>query len=315
MVQTLTRYKSVIFGAVLILVLVIVSVVLPDHWTLVLTRVLIMALFAMSLNIQTGYAGMMPLGHAMFLGLGGYTFGLLVINAAIPLAPAFFISLIICMVINAIIGFICLRGKGMAFGLLHLAFNIFTSTLVAKWISLTGGSNGIVGVPRPELFADTQSFFYFALVTVAICFIIIRILLNSPYAKIAQGLRENEERLSFLGINVNRFKLVTFIISGAFAGIAGMLLSMLDKGAYPNNVSLLLSVEGFMMCLIGGMGTFMGPSIGAAIVVIVSVVFSNFVSQWQGVLGVIIIVCVLAFRGGILGKRSKLKLLPKGTIK
>jgi branched-chain amino acid transport system permease protein len=197
----------------------------------------------------------------------------------------------------------------MTFALLHLGFNILLYTIVNKWISFTGGNAGIVGISRPGLFSDTQSFYYFVLAAVSICYILMRILINSPFAKVTQGLRENEERLRFLGINIRRFQLVIFIISGLFAAVAGILLAMLDKGVFPTDISLTKSAEGLMMCLIGGMFSFLGPSLGAAIVVIISTVTSTYINQWQGLLGIIIIACVIGFRGGILGRRkSKLRL-------
>jgi branched-chain amino acid transport system permease protein len=126
-------------------------------------------------------------------------------------------------------------------------------------------------------------------------------IVNSPFGKVTQGLRENEERIRFLGIDSKRFQLTIFIFSGLFTAVAGILWAMLQRGAFPTYMSLILSAEGLMMCLIGGMSSFLGPSVGAVIVVLVGTVASTYVNQWQGLLGIIIIVCVLGFRGGILG--------------
>jgi branched-chain amino acid transport system permease protein len=262
-----------------------------------------MALFASSLNLQVGYAGMLPLGHSMFLGFGAYSFGLLFIKGDLLLIPALLAALFISIAASTIVGYLCLRGDPMTFGLLHLGFNIFLSTLINKWIRFTGGDSGIMGIPRPSLFSDTLRFYYFVLAAVSICYILMRILIKSPFAKVAQGLRENEERLRFLGVNIRRFQLVLFMISGFFAAVAGILLAMLDKGVFPAYISLTRSAEGLMMCLIGGMSSFLGPSLGAAIVVIISTVTSTYIYQWQGLLGIIIIACVIGFRGGILGGR------------
>ncbi|OGO32854.1 MAG: hypothetical protein A2Z29_10345 [Chloroflexi bacterium RBG_16_56_11] len=224
------------------------------------------------------------------------------------MAAAFFAALVVTTVITAIIGYLCLRGDSMTFALLHLAFNILLYTLVVKWRGLTGGEPGIMGASRPEIFSGPIGYFFFVLIVVVICYVLIRIVLNSPFSRVAQGLRENEERLLFLGINTRRFQLVTFIISGFFAAVAGILLAMLDKGTFPAYINLTRSAEGLMMCLIGGMYSFFGPTIGATIVVIVGTVTSTYLNQWQGLLGVIIIACVIGFRGGILGKRkSKIK--------
>lgn len=314
MLQALVRNKSIGFGVIVVIVLSVLALVLPTYWTQLLTRVLIMALFATSLNFQVGYAGMFPLGHSMFLGLGVYSFGLLFTKGDLALTPAFGGALLISIMASGIIGYLCLRGDSMTFALLHLGFNILLYTIVNKWISFTGGNAGIVGISRPGLFSDTQSFYYFVLAAVSICYILMRILINSPFAKVTQGLRENEERLRFLGINIRRFQLVIFIISGLFAAVAGILLAMLDKGVFPTDISLTKSAEGLMMCLIGGMFSFLGPSLGAAIVVIISTVTSTYINQWQGLLGIIIIACVIGFRGGILGRRKSKSRLSKERV-
>jgi branched-chain amino acid transport system permease protein len=130
------------------------------------------------------------------------------------------------------------------------------------------------------------------------------VIINSPFGKVVQGIRENEERLIFLGINTKKFHLVIFIIGGLFASLAGILLTMLNLGAFPDYLSPLQSAEVLMMILIGGMSSFMGPTLGAAIATFISTEVSNYLNQWQGILGAIIILCVLIFRGGILGRRE-----------
>jgi len=171
----------------------VLALVLPDYWTQLLTRVLIMALFATSINVQVGLCGMLPLGHSMFLGLGAYSFGLLLTKGSLPLPLAFPLSLAVGLAASIIIGYLCLRGKPMTFGLLNLGFNILLSTLIDKWIHFTGGDAGIMGIVRPHPFSGTLSFFYFILVVVGVCYLLLRILMDSPFLKVAAGLRENEE--------------------------------------------------------------------------------------------------------------------------
>jgi branched-chain amino acid transport system permease protein len=316
MMQVLARNKSIGFGVITIVVLSILAVSLPVHRVELFTRILIMALFATSINIQLGYGGMMPLGQAMFLGIGGYSFGLLLLKGGLPLTLAFFAGLLLSAVASGIIGFFCLRGDSMTFALLHLAFNILLATLANKWISLTGGSQGFIGIPRPSMFSSPLGFYFFVLVVVLICYVLIRMIVSSPFGKVTEGLRENEERICFLGIDNKKFQLVIFIISGLFTAVAGILWTMLQRGGFPTYMSLILSAEGLMMCLIGGMLSFLGPSLGATIVTIMSTVTSSYFQEWQGLLGIIIIGCVLGFRGGILGGRKiKIKLSPAGSDK
>jgi branched-chain amino acid transport system permease protein len=316
MLRNPSRERPILFGVAGAIALSALGLALPDYWTQLLTRVLIMALFATSLNLQAGYSGMLPLGHSMFLGLGAYSFGLLLVKGGLSLLPAALFSLFICVAASVIIGYLCLRGNAMTFGLLHLGFNILLSTLINKWIEFTGGEAGIMGVRRPALFSGTLGFFFFVLVVVGVCYALLRILMDSPFAKVAAGLRENEERLRFLGISIRKFQLAIFVISGFFAAVSGILLAMLDRGIFPAYITLTRSAEGLMMCLIGGMHNFLGPSLGAAIVVIIGTVTSTYVNQWQGLLGVIIIACVIGFQGGILReKKGKLQLFEEGSVK
>jgi branched-chain amino acid transport system permease protein len=303
MVQRLI-HKQLVFAILATAILTILVPLLPEHRSELITRILIMALFAMSINMQVGRAGMMPLGQAQFFGLGAYAFGLLCVKGGVTLSLAFFLALLISVVANVIIGYLCLRGDSLTFALLHLAFNILLFTVAAKWISLTSGDMGFTGVPRPGLFPGAFGLYLFVLLVVLICCILIWMITNSPFGRVMQGLRENEERIRFLGIDSKRFQLVIFIFSGLFTAVAGILWTILQMSVFNTYMSLILSAEGLMMCLIGGMSSFFGPTIGAAIVVLVSTLASTYVREWQGLLGLIIVVCVLGFRGGILGSRK-----------
>jgi branched-chain amino acid transport system permease protein len=293
-----------VFAILATAILTILASLLPEHRSELITRILIMALFAMSINMQVGRAGMMPLGQAQFFGLGAYAFGLLCVKGGVTLPLAFFVALLISIVANAIIGYLCLRGDSLTFALLHLAFNILLFTVAAKWISLTDGDMGFTGVPRPGLFPGPFGLYLFVLLVVLMCCVLIWMITNSPFGRVMQGLRENEERIRFLGIDSKRFQLVIFIFSGLFTAVAGILWAILQMSVFNTYMSLILSAEGLMMCLIGGMSSFFGPTIGAAIVVLVGTLASTYVREWQGLLGLIIVVCVLGFRGGILGTRK-----------
>jgi len=304
MVQRLIHNKQLIFAILATAILTILASLLPEHRSELITRILIMALFAMSINMQVGRAGMMPLGQAQFFGLGAYAFGLLCVKGGVTLPLAFLLALLISVVANVIIGYLCLRGDSLTFALLHLAFNILLFTVAAKWISLTSGDMGFTGVPRPGLFPGRFGLYLFVLLVVLICYILIWMITNSSFGQVMQGLRENEERIRFLGIDSKRFQLIIFIFSGLFTAVAGILWTILQMSVFNTYMSLILSAEGLMMCLIGGMSSFFGPTIGAAIVVLVGTLASTYVREWQGLLGLIIVVCVLGFRGGILGSRK-----------
>jgi len=304
MLQRPYRVGSMLLGLAAIAVLSILAALLPEHRSELITRMLIMALFATSINMQVGYAGMMPLGQSQFFGIGAYAFGLLCLKGSLSLPLGFVGGLAASIVLSAIIGYFCLRGDSLTFALLHLAFNILLVTVAEKWISFTGGDQGFTGVPRPDVFSTPFGFYCFVLVVVVVCYILIAMVLRSPFGRVMRGLRENEERIQFLGIDSKRFQFAIFIFSSFFSAVAGILWAMLQRGVFDTYMGLILSAEGLMMCLIGGMSSFLGPTVGAAIVVIVSTVASTYINQWQGLLGIIIIVCALGFRGGILGSRK-----------
>jgi branched-chain amino acid transport system permease protein len=309
--NSLNRYKPkglfIVVAAVIVLALV--PLVLPAYWIQILTQILIMALFATALNMEMGYAGMMPLGQGMFLGLGAYAFGILVLKVGLPWGTAIVVSLIICIAINAFIGFLCLRGEPMTFGLLHMAFAMLFVNLVARFIPVTGGDAGLSGLKRVSIFTNNFYFYLLVLLVVVICYVVIRIIMYSPFGRVAQSLRENEERLIFLGINTKKYQLVLFILSGFFSGVAGILLAMLNQGIFPAYMSVMLSAEAMMMCLVGGMFSFWGPSLGSAAVIILSDLVSNYTEYWRGILGILMVATVLGFRGGVLrGEMTRTKI-------
>ena len=295
--------KSTLYLLIGIVILAVAPIYFPTYWIQMLSQVLIMALFATSINIEMGYAGMMPMGQTTFFGFGAYAYGILFLKGGVSMPLAIILTLVLSLLVNIIIGTLCLRGKAFTFGLLHMGFNLLAAILVTKWIGLTGGDPGMTGIPRPEIFSSPLAFYFMVLGVVVICYIIIRMIMNSPFGRMSQGLRENEERLIFLGVNTKRYQLVIFVIAGFFSAVAGILLAMLNRGAFPSYISILLSAQGMMMCLIGGMFSFMGPSLGACIIVLFSNITAIYTRQYSALLGVIMIVSVLTFRGGIL--RSK----------
>lgn len=310
------KNKFYAFVFVAAVILAVLGTVLPEYYTQLLTNILITALFATSLNMQLGYGGMMPLGQATFFGFGAYSFGLLVIKAGFPKFPAIVGGLALTIILNIVVGFLCTKRNQMIFGLLHLSFNIMFYTLVTQWRVLTGGDSGMTATLRPGFLSNILSFYFFVLAVVVISYVLIRIISDSPFGKVTQAMRENEERLNFLGVNTKRFQLVLFTTSGFFTGLAGMLFAMYNNGIYPSYFSLTLSIQTIMMCIIGGMFNFMGPTLGAALITIFSTEISKFTTYWQGLLGIVIIIWVVRFKEGILFRRfAKIsKKLPKTEI-
>lgn len=294
-------------------VLIVLELILPGTVVGIMTKFMIMTLFALSLNLMVGYAGMMPLGQSVQLGIGAYAYTLL-IRAGVSISVSVLLAILFSVLSGLIIGYLCLRGKnGMTFAFLNMAIATLIYTIVNQTTFL-GRDVGLPGAIRPPFAASTVSFGVLITAIVMVLVLLLYVMMHSPFALVVTALRENEERLNFLGINTVRFQLVIYVISALFSGIAGVLYSMYNQGAYPSFISTGLATQGLMMCLIGGMSTFFGPILGAVIVTVIVTEVSNFTIYWQAVLGVIIIACVLFFRGGILGPQLK-ELLAKARAR
>ena len=307
--------KHLLVWLVIAAAAIVLNFVLPSTAVSIYTKALIMILFALSLNMQLGYAGMMPLGHATLLGFGAYSYTLL-LRAGLPLPLAVLLAIVISTLLGVLVGYFCLRGNNaMTFTFLSMGIGTLLYTIVLQAPAL-GRDVGLSGAARPQIAATPIAFGVAVTIIVLLCVYLLYRILHSPFSLIVTGLRENEERLVFLGINTKRLQLVIFTISGTFAAIAGILFAMLNGGAYPSFLSTSMTMQGLMMCLIGGMSTFVGPALGAVIVTLIVTEVSNLTNYWQAVLGIIIVACVLFFRGGILGSRPPKKKAPvKGKEK
>ena len=240
--------------------LVLYPFVAPAYLLGLLTEVLIIGIFAMSLDLILGYAGLVSFGHAAFFGVGAYAAGI----AAIRLTPHVGVSLPLALVAAGvaalIIGYLSIRAAGIYFLMLTLAFAQVLYAVAFKWTPVTGGSNGLSGIPRPVLgvlpgggdLADPRVFYCFVLVIFALVYLGLRRLVASPFGRTLVGIRENEARMSAIGCNVARFKLVAFVIAGILAGLAGALNSYLNAFVSPAQLNWTTSGQVLVMVIIGG---------------------------------------------------------------
>jgi branched-chain amino acid transport system permease protein len=273
-----------------------------EYWIWVCTEMIIMALFALSLNLILGYGGMVSFGHAAFFGAGAYTVALLMKKAGWPLYLALPAAPVVSAAIAAVIGWFCVRLLGLYFSILTLAFGQLLFMIVFQWRSLTGGDDGLHGIPRPAFLGPTE-YYLFCLIVFVICFFIIRMIVNSSFGLTIRTIRENTERAKFLGINVRRYQLINFIIAGAFAGIAGGLLTELNRFAQTDFLHWSKSAEPIFASLVGGMYSLTGPAIGSAILIFLKIILQqihrSMVEIWAIILGLILLVFVLFSPGGL----------------
>ncbi len=278
--------------------------------------VLIYALFAMSLDLLLGYTGLVSFGHAAFFGLGAYILAYLSTRLTSNLLLTVPLVLLGTALAALVIGYFAVRTRGIYFLMVTLAFGQMLFSIAISWSSVTGGSDGLTGVQNPflgvgpwNLTMDTRESFYFlTLVLFLLSWWLLRRIVNSPFGWTLRGIRENESRLRALGVNTFRFKLASFVIGGAFAGLAGLLLAHSASIASPENLYWTTSGQALIMLIVGGPGTLTGPMLGAAAVRLLQNFASTQTERWETFMGLVFIAFVLFLRGGLIslfGKESQ----------
>ena len=274
---------------------------LSSFWVNLATQALFFGLFALSINLISGYGGMVTLGHAGMLGVAGYGLGILTVDYGWSLGAAVVAALVAAAVASAFFGILAVRTRGTYFVMITLAEGMVIWGIAQRWQELTGGENGITGIPKPGFATEYWEFYYLVLAVVAVCVVLLARLVRSPFGLSLKGIREGEDRLASLGYNVTLHKLLAFTISGTLAGVAGVLLAMHNNFIGPSDVFFLASAEGLLMAILGGIGTLSGALVGSAIVVFIQNEVSTFVDRWQTILGVVFVVVILFAPGGIVG--------------
>ncbi|MBY4675057.1 branched-chain amino acid ABC transporter permease [Marinobacterium arenosum] len=276
-----------------------------------LMKVLCFALFACAFNLLLGFVGLLSFGHAVFLGTGGYVTGYLMMNTGITPELGILCGTAAAALLGAFYGKLSVKREGIYFAMVTLALAqlMFFVYLQAPF---TGGEDGMQGVPRGELFglidlSDNMAMYYFVLAVFVFGFWLIHRTIHSPFGQVLKAIRENEPRAVSLGYNVNDYKWVAFIISSALAGLAGSTKTLVFQLASLTDVHWHMSGEVVLMTLVGGMGTILGPLVGAGVVVGIQ----NYLSGGELgnylhiIMGAIFVICVLAFRSGIVGEINK----------
>jgi branched-chain amino acid transport system permease protein len=287
--------------AVLVVILLFLPYMVDSFFIDIASQALLFGLFALSINLVSGYGGMVTLGQAALFGTAGYAFAILVTKYTVSLWPAFFLALVVTVVASAFFGLLASRARDVYFLMITLAEGMVVWGIAERWSSLTGGDNGITGVPRPEFALEYWTFYYFVLAVVALCTILIYCIVNSSFGLSLKGMRESESRMAPLGYNVVLHKVLAFTISGLFAGVGGLLLSMYNNFIAPPSVYVTQSAQGLLMSILGGIASLSGAFIGSTIVVTISNYVSSYIERWPTLLGVIFVVVILLAPDGITG--------------
>ena len=289
-----------------------------DFYTELVTRVMIMSIFALSLDLLVGYTGLISFGHAAWFGMGGYVFALL--GTRYQVTSNLWLTLPAAMAVTAffsfVVGLFVLRTRGMFFIMVTLAFAQIFYFFFHDVKALGGSSDGMnlrakpttnIGEWIPFELSDTNTFYYLVMVLLAGLLLFMTLLLRSPLGRALQGIRENEHRMEAIGFPVPRYKLAAFTLSGSFAGLAGYLFAVLNSSVNPEMLSWHQSADGLLMLILGGLGQLWGGVIGAFSFVLLQEVLSSFTKQWHLWLGIAIVLLVLFLPGGMISIFERIK--------
>ncbi|WP_186419024.1 branched-chain amino acid ABC transporter permease [Bosea sp. CS1GBMeth4] len=305
---------KVLLPAILFLLLALaplaVTLGMPAGWLALLTRAMIFAIAALSLDLILGVGGLVSFGHAAFIGIGAYVTGIMITEGrseALVILPAILAA---CAVFGAITGAVCLRTRGVAFIMITLAFGQMVYFL-AQALSAYGGDDGLTLYETSRFlgfdpFANRIAFFYTVLAALAGAYLLIRGLVASRFGRVLRAARENPTRVSVTGFDVTRVRLVAYVISGMLAGLSGFFLANHTEFVSPAFMSWQRSGELIFMAVLGGVGSLHGAIIGAIAYLIAEDALSHLTEHWRAIFGPLIVLFVLFTRGGIVGLLRKL---------
>ncbi len=268
-------------------------------------RLAAFGIFATSLNLLVGYSGMESFGHGLYFGLGCYTFALIMQNFAVSIPVAFLLTILLSVVVAVVVGSICVNLSEIYFAFLTLAFQMLLHSLIIAWTPITGGDQGLTGgIPRPPFLGIRLDNYYhlylFSSGLLVVCLLAMHHIVQSPFGYTLRMIRDNVSRAPFLGINVFRVRLMAYVIAGAFGAVGGMIMSLFVSGAFPDFAYWTISGEAIFMIMLGGITVFLGPLVGAVMLLLLNDVVTKLTSHYGIVLGGIILLFALGLRKGVL---------------
>lgn len=302
-VNALARHRV---AAVLVFLLVF-PLLMP--YEALAVNILIFGLYAVGFNLVFGYTGMLSFGHAAFLGVGGYLTGISMVFFNLHWLPAIVVGVLAALLVGLVMGYIAIRTRGIYFSMVTLALGQIVYYAFYKTEKWTGGENGFRGI-KPEAldigplhldFLNPMSKYYILLFFVALALWLVSRVLASPFGAVIEAIRENDKRTAACGYDVDRAKLLVFVLSAGICGLAGALRALHLSVVPVDSLHYLQSGQAVMMCLLGGMGTFFGPFVGAGVFLYLEDVVTTLTRYWMAVVGILFMALVLFFPRGIWG--------------
>jgi len=288
---------------VLAIALAVFPLLAGDFYVNLGSQIFVAAIFAASLNLLVGYAGLTSLGHATWIGLASYTSAWLYLKMGVGHLISAPVALLGTTLVAGIFGWIALRATGLSFLMITLALSQVVWGTAYRWTSVTNGDNGLPGLTRPAPFGidlnGAAAFYYFALLVTAFSLWMMARFVNSAFGATVRGTRDQPRRMSALGYDVWLIRWIAFVYSGFWGAVAGLLYVYYNKYIHPSALSLASSAEGLLGVIAGGSGTLAGPVVGAAIVVIMKNYVSAYIVRWNMLLGFVFVAIVLFMPDGL----------------
>ena len=295
------------------LIVLLILLLLPlggvRYWMDFVTEVMIYSLFALSLNVLVGYTNDLSFGHAAFFAVGGYGGAILLNDMHWPIFAALPASMALAGGFALLVGAVCLRLSDIYFAILTLAFSMLVWSLAVKWVWLTGGDDGYVGIVLPRWLQNPQALYYFLLLTFVAAVTLLWRVMHSPFGQSLQAIRDNPLRVRFLAIPRTALRLAAFVLAGSFAGLAGMMLALQQRAMFTESAFWTQSGQVLIMVLLGGRSRFWGPVFGACVLYGLEVTLGQWTGYWQVVLGGILLLLVLVVPEGLIGVPQRIKAL------
>lgn len=311
------RLKSFLLGA-LILFLFTLPTFSGKYILYMAIHILLLSIFALGFNLLLGYTGLLSFGQAGFFAIGAYACGkILLVTPSLLLGTLG--GIVSGGIASLVLGYLCVRHTRIYFSMLTLSFGMMIYSLAWKWREVTGGDDGLVGIPRAPLeipgiirinMNPMEHYYYYVLIISLVAIYVLYRIVRSPFGLTLKGIRDSENRVAYAGISVRNYRLLSFTIAGLYAGLAGSLLPPLENTVTPPIAHWTHSAEPVMVTLLGGIHTFSGPMVGSIIFYIIKDIIVRYTQYWLIWFGTIIVLLVLLFRGGVVIFLTE-RILPK----
>jgi branched-chain amino acid transport system permease protein len=277
--------------------------------TYLATRIMLLGIFAVGYDLLLGRTGLLSFGHGAFYAAGAYGLGLFSLHVSAHPLLGLAVGIAAAALVAAVVGFFCVRSNEVYFSMLTLAFGMMFFALVWNAREITGGDDGLIGIRRAPLdlgfaslpIARESQFYFLVLALFALAVGVAQRVRASPFGLVLAGMRENATRAAFAGVPVRSYRLVVFVLSASFAGLAGALEALLESNARPFMAHWTHSAEPILVGLLGGLGTLPGPLVGSLVFIGMREVVQRFTEHWMLAMGLVLLVIIGAFRGGIVG--------------